>query len=166
MQKYHNENRYFTVTFLTTYAPHFRIAERDAENDIKYMSILIMKLHTALTRVKNDLRAIYEVFQQQISIASMVQLQRNYTKMNESFVLKTPAFKINTTAKQMKDLMLAREQMSRMGTRFTYTNRYRKEVAHLAEQHANSSVQEWDRRAESTLLQFKKNKKRFDDVIK
>ncbi|KAK5965071.1 hypothetical protein GCK32_021340, partial [Trichostrongylus colubriformis] len=142
------------------------MAERNCEDDTKYLSNLILKRHTALNRVQDDLGAIYEVFQQQISIASMAQLQWNYTKTEESFVLGTPASRIKTIAKQMKDLMVAREKMSRMGTRFIYTNRYYKEVAHLGDQHPNVSVQEWDRQAESALLQLEKNKKRFDEVIK
>nr|CDJ87190.1 unnamed protein product [Haemonchus contortus] len=141
------------------------MAARDPDDDTKYLSEMILNRHTVLNRVQEDLKAIHEVFQQQVSVAAMIQFQWNYIKSEESYMLGTPASKIRTISRQMKDLMQAKEKISRMGVRFVYTSRYYKEVAHLGERHVNGSVEEWDREAESMLLQLDKNKKRFEEVI-
>ncbi|KAK6030424.1 hypothetical protein OSTOST_03441 [Ostertagia ostertagi] len=141
------------------------MAARDSEDDTKYLSEMILHRHTALNRVQEDLKAIHEVFQQQISVAAMMQLQWNYLKTEESFMLGTPASKIRTISKQMKELLRTKEKISRMGVRFIYTSQYYKEVAHLGERHVNVSVKEWDKEVESMLLQLDKNKKRFEEVI-
>uniref|UniRef100_A0A0N4X7B9 IQ domain-containing protein G n=1 Tax=Haemonchus placei TaxID=6290 RepID=A0A0N4X7B9_HAEPC len=130
-----------------------------------YLSEMILNRHTVLNRVQEDLKTIHEVFQQQVSVAAMIQFQWNYIKSEESCVLGTPASKIRTISTQTKDLMQTKEKILRMGVRFLYTSLYYKEVAHLGDRHVNVPVEEWDREAESMLLQLDKNKKRFEEVI-
>ncbi|KAK6061101.1 hypothetical protein COOONC_01231 [Cooperia oncophora] len=134
---------------------HEKMAERDVDSDIAYLSNLMLHRHTALTRVHEDLNVIEEAFHREISVASMIQLQWSYIVTDQTFILGTPGDRIRTLAKQMKDLILTRERFSRMATRYIYTNRYYKELA--VSWKITMNQKEWDSKAEGILLQLDKN---------
>ncbi|KAK6018471.1 hypothetical protein OSTOST_15939 [Ostertagia ostertagi] len=141
-----------------------RMAAQDVDDDTKYWSTFMVKQHYRWEAIKSDLDAMSEAFQQQISIASMIQLQWSYTQTEESFVLGTPAHKIRTVSKVMKDLILTRERISRMGVRFVCTLRFYKDQIFIGK--PKKPKEEWESEAEAALLQLDKNVKRFSAVIK
>ncbi|KAK5984288.1 hypothetical protein GCK32_017017 [Trichostrongylus colubriformis] len=133
---------------------------RDVDDDTRYWSTFMVTKHLQWEDIKSDSDCAYEVFQQQTSIASMIQLQWSYIRTEESFLLGTPAHKIRTVAKQMEDMMLTSVRISRMGMRYVCTLRFYKE--HMFVGRSEKPKEECERDAEATLLQLDKSMKRFE----
>ncbi|VDL79217.1 unnamed protein product [Nippostrongylus brasiliensis] len=143
------------------------MSARDPDDDVKFLSSLMLDIQedqtNRVTRVCKELQQIREAFNHEVSAAALIHLQWNYIVTEENFVLGTPAFRILTTDKQLRNMLSTRERFSRLASRFVYITRIYRDL-HIAANWTKGA--KWKTEAEAIIVELEKNRTRFDAVIK
>ncbi|WKY07071.1 hypothetical protein Q1695_006903 [Nippostrongylus brasiliensis] len=143
------------------------MSARDPDDDVKFLSSLMLDIQVdqtnRVTRVFKELQQIRQAFNHEVSAATLIHLQGNYIVTEENFILGTPAFRILTADKQLRNMLSTRERFSRLASRFVYITRIYRDL-HIAANWTKGA--KWKTEAEAIIIGLEKNRTRFDAVIK